>query len=192
MRCTASSSPSRMKKLLVAHILRKDKSQTALLDDLQRQLEGGASKSFAELAKEFSECGSAKREGQLGWLSPGTYFPEFEQAAFAAPVGGLARASTPMGIHLIKILDMRCVGMGVLEGRSWSASCCCGSCGLRSCSASRSIVCQSLPLRTAMLPSNDSLACQGGGGGAADVGAGAGGGAVEPRAGELGQARGQS
>lgn len=106
MRCAASASaPARLKKLLVAHILRKDKSQTALLDDLQRQLEGGAD--FAQLAKEHSECGSAKREGQLGWLSAGTYFPEFEQAAFATPVGGLARASTPMGIHLIKVQDMR-------------------------------------------------------------------------------------
>jgi len=34
---------------------------------------------FASLAKEHSECASAKSGGDLGWLERGTYFPSFEE-----------------------------------------------------------------------------------------------------------------
>ncbi|EFJ48594.1 hypothetical protein VOLCADRAFT_60391, partial [Volvox carteri f. nagariensis] len=60
-----------------------------------------------EMARQHSTCGSAKKGGELGWLSRGTFFPQFETAAFAAPVGGLARATTGRGLHVIKVLEER-------------------------------------------------------------------------------------
>ncbi|GIL54905.1 hypothetical protein Vafri_10605, partial [Volvox africanus] len=63
--------------------------------------------SFDEMARQHSKCGSAKKGGELGWLSRGTFFPQFEAAAFAAPLGGLARAITGRGLHLIKVLGER-------------------------------------------------------------------------------------
>lgn len=41
--------------------------------------------------------------GELGWLERGTFFPEFEAAAFSAAVGGITRATTPRGHHLIRV-----------------------------------------------------------------------------------------
>ncbi|KAL6747126.1 hypothetical protein V8C86DRAFT_3016396 [Haematococcus lacustris] len=47
-------------------------------------------------AAQFSRCSSAKRGGQLGWLQPGDFFPEFEATAFATP-----------GLHLLRVEEER-------------------------------------------------------------------------------------
>ncbi|GLC53264.1 hypothetical protein PLESTB_000726100 [Pleodorina starrii] len=88
----------------VAHILLGE-GQASLADEIEGKVAGGAS--FEDLARQHSACSSAKRGGELGWLSRGSFFPQFEAAAFAAPVGGLARATTGRGLHLIKVLEER-------------------------------------------------------------------------------------
>ncbi|PNW81302.1 hypothetical protein CHLRE_07g350400v5 [Chlamydomonas reinhardtii] len=85
----------------VAHIL-LPLDQEPKAKELEEKLAGGAA--FEELAREHSTCGSAKKGGELGWLSRGTFFPQFEAAAFAAPVGGITRATTGRGLHVIKVL----------------------------------------------------------------------------------------
>ncbi|GAX80059.1 hypothetical protein CEUSTIGMA_g7498.t1 [Chlamydomonas eustigma] len=105
VRCIAISSASQ--QLLVSHVLLKDKIKGAeIINELEKQLDSGVA--FSELAQEYSECStSGKRGGQLGWLQRGSYFPEFEEAAFKAEVGRPVRALTPVGLHLILVQESR-------------------------------------------------------------------------------------
>lgn len=67
---------------------------------------GGAD--FYDLAREHSTCGSSgKKGGELGWLSRGSYYPDFESVAFVAPVGVVTRAVTQRGAHLLKVTAER-------------------------------------------------------------------------------------
>ena len=75
--------------------------------EFRQQIASGA-KTFEELARQFSEDGSAQAGGDLGWASPGSFVPEFEEAMDKLPLAGL---STPVrsrfGVHLIQVLDRR-------------------------------------------------------------------------------------
>jgi peptidyl-prolyl cis-trans isomerase SurA len=77
------------------------------LIDFRQQIASGA-KTFEELARQYSEDGSAQQGGDLGWASPGSFVPEFEEAMDKLPISGL---STPVrsrfGVHLIQVLDRR-------------------------------------------------------------------------------------
>jgi peptidyl-prolyl cis-trans isomerase D len=75
----------------------------AKAEDIEKQLKNGAD--FAELAKKYSEDpGSAQNGGLLPPLTRGRTVPEFEKAAFGAPVGqttGIIRTS--YGFHIIRV-----------------------------------------------------------------------------------------
>lgn len=43
----------------------------------------------------------------MGWLSRGSYYPDFESVAFVAPVGVVTRAVTQRGAHLLKVTAER-------------------------------------------------------------------------------------
>jgi peptidyl-prolyl cis-trans isomerase SurA len=76
------------------------------LADFRRDIAGG--RPFDEVARLVSEDGSAAAGGDLGWSSPGTMVPEFEQAMNALPVGGVsAPVVSRFGVHLIQVLDRR-------------------------------------------------------------------------------------
>jgi peptidyl-prolyl cis-trans isomerase SurA len=78
------------------------------LAEYKRQIEGG--RSFEEVARLFSEDGSAPAGGDLGWSGPGTMVPEFEQAMNALPIGGLsAPVVSRFGVHLIQVVERRSV-----------------------------------------------------------------------------------
>ncbi len=63
------------------------------------------SEDFAALAREYSQCPSAQRGGDLGYFKPGTMVKPFEEAAFQQPVGEVGEiVETPFGLHLIKVL----------------------------------------------------------------------------------------
>jgi peptidyl-prolyl cis-trans isomerase SurA len=65
-------------------------------------------KTFEQLARENSEDGSAVQGGDLGWASPGSFVPEFEEAIAKLPIGGISDpVTTRFGIHLIQIVDRR-------------------------------------------------------------------------------------
>ena len=77
------------------------------LGEYRRQIESGARR-FDDLAREFSEDGSAAQGGDLGWQPPGTMVPEFEQAMNALPLGGIsAPLATRFGMHLIQVQERR-------------------------------------------------------------------------------------
>ncbi|XP_068633433.1 putative peptidyl-prolyl cis-trans isomerase dodo [Battus philenor] len=57
---------------------------------------------FHELAREYSDCSSAKRDGDLGRFKRGQMQKPFEDVAFSLKVGQLSHAvDTDSGIHII-------------------------------------------------------------------------------------------
>ncbi|WP_301101793.1 peptidylprolyl isomerase [Propionivibrio sp.] len=64
--------------------------------------------SFAELAKLFSQDGSASKGGDLGWIYPGDTVPEFERVMNQLQPGELSQPiQSPFGYHLIEVLERR-------------------------------------------------------------------------------------
>ncbi|KAI8573283.1 hypothetical protein RHMOL_Rhmol01G0266200 [Rhododendron molle] len=90
-KCTASfsggSSSGGNKEILVQHLLVKE-------DDL---------KLLVELMKRIAQ----EEGGMLGWVRKGQMVPEFEEAAFNAPVNKLVRCKTKFGWHLLQVLSER-------------------------------------------------------------------------------------
>ncbi|MEO5689342.1 MAG: peptidylprolyl isomerase [Burkholderiaceae bacterium] len=75
--------------------------------DFRQQIASGT-KTFEELARQFSEDGSAQAGGDLGWASPGSFVPEFEEAMDKLPISGLSGpVRSRFGVHLIQVLDRR-------------------------------------------------------------------------------------
>ena len=82
--------------------------------DAERRLQGfrdqvrAKTADFAELAKKFSEDGSAPAGGELGWMSPGDLVPEFEQAMNRLQIGEVSNpVKSEFGWHLIQVTDRR-------------------------------------------------------------------------------------
>lgn len=77
------------------------------LAEYRRQIETGARK-FEDIARQFSEDGSAAAGGDLGWAGPGMMVPEFEQAMNDLPINGLSEpVVSRFGVHLIQVLERR-------------------------------------------------------------------------------------
>lgn len=76
------------------------------MEDLRDRLMHGAD--FAELARLYSQDGSAAKGGDLGWLSPGDTVPEFERAMDALKPGEISPVvQSPFGMHLIQVNERR-------------------------------------------------------------------------------------
>jgi len=87
------------------------------LADFKRQILAGT-KSFEAIARENSEDGSAAIGGDLGWTSPGTFVPEFEETMNALPINGLSDpVVSRFGVHLIQVLERREVMLDVKQQR---------------------------------------------------------------------------
>ena len=97
----------------VRHILLRPSGRLTAAQ-AQERLEGYRSRiasgqaRFEDLARQFSEDGSASAGGDLGWAQPGTMVPEFEQAMNALAPGDISRPVTSrFGVHLIQVLERR-------------------------------------------------------------------------------------
>ncbi|MBL8395495.1 MAG: peptidylprolyl isomerase [Candidatus Accumulibacter sp.] len=76
------------------------------IEGLRERIKHG--ESFAELAKLFSQDGSAAKGGDLGWIYPGDTVPEFERAMNALAPGELSPpVQSSFGFHLIEVLERR-------------------------------------------------------------------------------------
>ncbi|KAH9600510.1 Forkhead-associated (FHA) domain [Trypanosoma melophagium] len=57
---------------------------------------------FTAVVREFSECASAKRNGDLGMVESGTYTEKFDEVAFALAEDAVSSpVETELGVHLI-------------------------------------------------------------------------------------------
>lgn len=101
----------------VRHLLLRTSAQLSAevaarrLAEYRAAIESGR-QTFEDLARQFSEDGSAAAGGDLGWTVPGMMVPEFESAMNALPVGGLsAPVLSRFGVHLIQVLERREVAL---------------------------------------------------------------------------------
>lgn len=79
------------------------------LAEYKRQIESGQAK-FEDIAKAYSEDGSAPEGGDLGWMGAGGFVPEFEEAMNALPLQGISGpVVSRFGVHLIQVLERRTV-----------------------------------------------------------------------------------
>ena len=95
------------------HILLRPSAQLTIevaarrLAEYRRQIESGSA-TFEQIAKKYSEDGSAEGGGDLGWVSPGGFVPEFEEAMNALPLNGISEpVVSRFGVHLIQVLGRR-------------------------------------------------------------------------------------
>ena len=98
---------------LSRHILLR--SRAGLTDqDAERRLAGyrdqvrAKTADFGDLAKKYSEDGSAANGGNLGWMGPGDLVPEFDQAMNRLQIDEVSNpVKTEFGWHLIQVLERR-------------------------------------------------------------------------------------
>jgi peptidyl-prolyl cis-trans isomerase SurA len=77
------------------------------LADFKKRVESNQA-DFAQLAREYSQDGSASNGGDLGWAAPGLFVPEFEEALNSLAPGQIADPiMTRFGVHLIQLLERR-------------------------------------------------------------------------------------
>ncbi len=76
------------------------------IENIQKRLQKG--EDFATLAKEFSQCPSNTKGGDLGYFGRGQMVPPFEQVAFTLKPGAISDiVETRFGYHLIKVIDKK-------------------------------------------------------------------------------------
>ncbi|KAF1044083.1 peptidylprolyl isomerase [Xylophilus sp.] len=89
----------------------------ARLADYKRRVESGSS-DFAALAREYSQDGSAKNGGDLGWSNPGQFVPEFEQVLSSLRPGQISEpVVSRFGVHLIQLVERRQAQLNQREQR---------------------------------------------------------------------------
>ncbi len=92
------------------------------LAELRRAIVAGERR-FDDVAREVSEDGSAAQGGDLGWTSPGSFVPEFEEAMNALPPGGVSEPLVSrFGVHLIQVLERRNVDLEPRQLRQLAAN----------------------------------------------------------------------
>lgn len=78
---------------------------------------------FATAARENSQDGSATQGGDLGWVSPGAFVPEFEDAMNRLKEDEISQPTqSRFGVHLIQPTDRRRVELGPREVREFVRS----------------------------------------------------------------------
>ena len=86
-----------------AHIL-FDTKDVKKANEIREEILNGLD--FAEAAKKYSKCPSGENGGNLGYFGKGQMVPEFEKAAFSAPLGVITEpVKTQFGYHLILVTD---------------------------------------------------------------------------------------
>jgi peptidyl-prolyl cis-trans isomerase SurA len=88
-----------------------------LMVDLKKQIQTGRA-TFQDLARAYSQDGSAAQGGDLGWANPGMFVPEFEEALNRLAEGEVSNpVVTRFGVHLIEMVERRRVDLSPREVR---------------------------------------------------------------------------
>ena len=104
---------SEIEQNLVRHILITpdeiidEETAKQRLDDAVERIRGG--EDFGEVAKLLSDDpGSANDGGEMGWSSPGTFVPEFEEVANKLELGAISEPfRSRFGWHVVEVMDRR-------------------------------------------------------------------------------------
>ncbi|MDY0017003.1 MAG: peptidylprolyl isomerase [Candidatus Delongbacteria bacterium] len=97
---------SRGEEVRASHILFAETEKETALNIHEKLTEQNGD--FAEEAKLYSICPSKENGGDLGYFDRGKMVPEFEQAAFATPIGEISDLiQSQFGYHIIKVTDKR-------------------------------------------------------------------------------------
>ena len=102
-----------IKQTKLSHIIIKQNEITPEEEILKRlnrfkNLIADGSKTFEDLAKQYSEDGSAADGGDLGWVSPGTTLPLFQSTYESLSINDISDPiNTPLGWHILKVTDRR-------------------------------------------------------------------------------------
>lgn len=99
---------TRLRHILVrtSEAVSESEARRKLLDLRDRVVNGHAD--FGELARQYSDDGTAARGGELDWVYPGDTVPEFERAYEALKIGEVSQpVRTPFGYHIIQVLERR-------------------------------------------------------------------------------------
>ena len=96
----------------VRHILIKmneavsEKDARSRIEGIKERLDHG--ESFVDLAKQYSDDGSGKSGGDLGWVNPGDTVPEFEKTMNALAPGEISPViKTQFGFHVLQVMERR-------------------------------------------------------------------------------------
>jgi peptidyl-prolyl cis-trans isomerase SurA len=93
----------------------------ARLAEIRKRIVSGKT-DFQTVAQDVSQDGSAAQGGDLGWVSPGTFVPEFEEVLNVLQHEG--EISNPVasrfGVHLIQLVERRRVDMSPRELREFA------------------------------------------------------------------------
>ncbi len=76
------------------------------METIKERLDNGVK--FEEMARQYSEDGSASNGGDLGWVNPGDTVPAFEKAMNDLGLGEISEpVRSPFGWHIIQVLERR-------------------------------------------------------------------------------------
>ena len=77
------------------------------LEGIKERLDNKGVK-FEDMARQYSEDGSANNGGDLGWVNPGDTVPQFEKVMNELKPNQISEpVRTPFGWHIIQVLDRR-------------------------------------------------------------------------------------
>jgi peptidyl-prolyl cis-trans isomerase SurA len=83
-----------------------EKDAKRKMDGIKERIDNGTK--FEEMARQYSEDGSANNGGDLGWVNPGDTVPPFEKAMNALGLGEISEpVLSPFGWHIIQVLERR-------------------------------------------------------------------------------------
>ena len=76
------------------------------MDSIKERLDNGVK--FEEMARQYSEDGSANNGGDLGWVNPGDTVPQFEKVMNELGIGEISEpVRSPFGWHIIQVIERR-------------------------------------------------------------------------------------
>ena len=105
------------------HILLRPSSQmnqaqaVAKLQSLRQQIVSRKA-DFAQVARQWSQDGSAPAGGDLGWVRAGMFVPEFEQVMDRLPLNTVSEpVVSRFGVHLIEVLERKPMPVSSADAR---------------------------------------------------------------------------